>query len=1123
MPEFKIINNISEIKLNNNWIDSLNFKSKNRIVDDKGKPVSSDYAGHQYQLIAKKERSLSFLEQLNRVILAIDPSLNFKTIKKNFIKNHESIRFGVLINSSISCAQLVPDWVNSILELMMQTSITGQSLKKLIRDNKQNLNPNIINHIMTEASLAHQTSLKNNLNMLAEELWDIGFDLNSLVNEIQDIHFWLKLVSVAQQRGGIQPHIFISKYDIKNEKVLIEIAKLAAQQNGSGASEFIQNYGIQDEQTLVDIAKLVAQQDGREASKFIQNYGIQDEQALIDIAKLAAQQSGRRASEFIQNYGIQDEQALVDIAKLAAQQDGSGTSEFIQNYGIQDKQALVDIAKLAAQQDGRGASKFIQNYGIQDKQALVDIAKLAAQQDGRGASKFIQNYGIQDKQALVDIAKLAAQQDGSGTSEFIQNYGIQDKQALVDIAKLAAQQDGWGTSKFIQNYDIQDEQDLVDIAKLAAQQDGWGISEFIQNYGIQDEQTLIEIAKLAAQQDGWGTSEFIQNYGIQDEQDLVDIAKLAAQQNGRGASKYIQNYGIQNETVVKEIFLECMRYHPACSRRILTTHFTEEKKGLPAIFLPIEEDIAKMQDSLKANNTRNWMTYTLLLIEQKQVTLTGSLEEQKIFQKIATYPDPRMRNELSYIVCGVLQNYRQQYINLSTVEHLTLPCLFLCQLPASPLLTEAIKKERGFREGPLLKRLLDTMYQLSKGLNQQEMLSVLTKALVNRTKKQIKIDLFTIQGIIECGGLPLLKQEVKDLNAIYQQVFQQIIPISHLEDFNSKYFKTFGSQRDPSSLLTYAGKIQDPQVMQALILYVESTLEEKFETVRYEKSPHLQLIFNGRPKLEETWKAGSSQSLQKPIDYEAFFKTKILPRLSNHSFITAYLLADDKQQVKQDLIGKIRSEPKNLQYRLQKEIIDFMQKPSYGLLKQIENRLLTINSELVPDIQDLLKTLQIKDNQIVDTDHFWDLFMCGTDIAGSCQKVDGDSSLNKCLMAYLLDGKHRLLAIKDPSGKIVGRSIIRLLWDEKQQEPILMQERIYPKKLSSEQKEALDNFAKSRAQALGLRLFQEGSLPVCLTSKGGRAPWEYVDSLEGMKKDGCYIILQAKPIYTQGNRIIKII
>ena len=562
MPGFEIINNSSEIKLNNEWIDSLSFKNKGSIVNDQGKPVSLDYAGRQYQLIIKKERIFSFWERVNRAFLdilatvrSLDFTLSNKVVKKLFTKNHESIRFGIPFTK---------------------------------------------------------------------------------INEIKNISLLLELVRFAQQQK-IQPHNFIMENGITNQQALIAIAKLAAQQDESGASEYIQNYGIKDEQALVDIAKLAAQQDGWGASKFIQRYGIQDKQALIEIAKLATQQCGYR------------------------------TSECIKNYGIQDKQALIEIAKLAAQQDGCGTSAYIQNYDIQDGQALIGIAKLAAQQDGWGTSECIKNYGIQDKQALIEIAKLATQQCGYRTSECIKNYGIQDKQALIEIAKLAAQQDGWGISEFIQNYGIQDEQTLIEIAKLAAQQNGRGASKFIQNYGIQDEQALVDIAKLAAQQDGWGTSEFIQNYGIQDEQDLVDIAKLAAQQNGRGASKYIQNYGIQNETVVKEIFLECMRYHPACSRRILTTHFTEEKKGLPAIFLPIEEDIAKMQDSLKANNTRNWMTYTLLLIEQKQVTLTGSLEEQKIFQKIATYPDPRMRNELSYIVCEVLQNYRQQYINLSTV------------------------------------------------------------------------------------------------------------------------------------------------------------------------------------------------------------------------------------------------------------------------------------------------------------------------------------------------------------------------------------------------------------------------------------------------------------------------
>ncbi len=107
MSGFEIVNNISEINLNNEWIDSINFKSRNKIVGDKGKKVS---AGHHYQLIAKKERSFSRLERLGRgflgtliVVCSLCCALFFKSLRNLFIKNHESIHFGVIIDPFSQC------------------------------------------------------------------------------------------------------------------------------------------------------------------------------------------------------------------------------------------------------------------------------------------------------------------------------------------------------------------------------------------------------------------------------------------------------------------------------------------------------------------------------------------------------------------------------------------------------------------------------------------------------------------------------------------------------------------------------------------------------------------------------------------------------------------------------------------------------------------------------------------------------------------------------------------------------------------------------------------------------------------------------------------------------------
>ncbi len=93
------------------------------------------------------------------------------------------------------------------------------------------------------------------------------------------------------------------------------------------------------------------------------------------------------------------------------------------------------------------------------------------------------------------------------------------------------------------------------------------------------------------------------------------------------------------------------------------------------------------------------------------------------------------------------------------------------------------------------------------------------------------------------------------------------------------------------------------------------------------------------------------------------------------------------------------------------------------------------NMEFVNVINALLTNLGKMESQggeylILNTGDLQDLLLCGTEVSGSCQRVDRSPSLNKGLLGYLLDGKHRMIAVKDPdTGKIAARTIIRLLWD----------------------------------------------------------------------------------------------
>ncbi|MFI5205955.1 MAG: hypothetical protein ACHQVK_03360 [Candidatus Paceibacterales bacterium] len=178
--------------------------------------------------------------------------------------------------------------------------------------------------------------------------------------------------------------------------------------------------------------------------------------------------------------------------------------------------------------------------------------------------------------------------------------------------------------------------------------------------------------------------------------------------------------------------------------------------------------------------------------------------------------------------------------------------------------------------------------------------------------------------------------------------------------------------------------------------------------------------------------------------------------------------------------------------------------------------------EFAHDVKDLLELLekekstkQSAGHVVVDTDDFEDILLCGTEVAGSCQRVDGDPSLNKGLLGYLMDGKIRLLAVKTGSTSqdhIEARCLLRLLWDG--EKPVLLRDRLYPDLINPEYKSALNAMAKKKAKALGVPLVSRDgdgeAYPRDLVALGGPAPFEYSDAAGGLQAQGRYTVTGVK-------------
>lgn len=146
----------------------------------------------------------------------------------------------------------------------------------------------------------------------------------------------------------------------------------------------------------------------------------------------------------------------------------------------------------------------------------------------------------------------------------------------------------------------------------------------------------------------------------------------------------------------------------------------------------------------------------------------------------------------------------------------------------------------------------------------------------------------------------------------------------------------------------------------------------------------------------------------------------------------------------------------------------------------------------------------------VDTDNAEDLLLCGTEVAGSCQHVEGELKYNKALMGYVVDGKYRMLAVKGNDGRLVARRMLRLLLDENDQ-PVLHLERRYANTGIHDGDavdQALIDLAKKKAAATGCRLLADNAMhasadmgpPCTVRSLDSRAPFEYVDALADVEE-----------------------
>ena len=974
---------------------------------------------------------------------------------------------------------------------------------------------------------------------------------------IKDQDALVEIAKLIAQKHGLEISYYINNFEIKDQAALIEIAKIAAQQDGGGTSKYIRNYRIENPEVLIQIAKLAAQQDGKETSQNILNYNIENQEALIEIANLATRQNGLQTSLYIHFYRIKDQQALIELAKLSAQRSGELTSVFIQKYGIENKEALIEIAKLAAQQNGEETSKNIKNYGIENKKALIDIAKLAAQQDGKGTSQYIRNYGIEDQGALIEIAKLAAKQDGGGTSVYFQTYGIVNEADRLEIFLIAFKNNPKDCLLFKENYKLSFFKELnftvnsssSDIQKAYRWPNEFsfifkGLSQapddfyFIIYLGCK----LSQKSPFLKDPFAWGTI-----FLYKDLQMRYELADLVFALDEPQAKLY-----------------ECYSTPSYLELPALIFCFSSQNEKEAKSYHDLLKDRREFRDGMLQKALLDVLQPLIVRHQfvEKEVTnllkkaFSGSIQSNLFSIQGTLYcgGKDRLRQEARSDNPDLEAAYQATFggaIPIKPIKDFSTKyqqTFGKCALPSAPLIyagrlrclpkweqEKALLALASFVHSVLEKDYPKNRYERSESLDKEfghvdhlKMIFGKKPSLQKdwpleglEVEKSLEDYLFTSDGKFSFNPQNFLNEKIvrdKHLSKIkYPLLFEylenkdpaKVKPL--IENFNklltSNAERTKEIALQKVNLRNAVSSLDDIEKKKTKGELDDIEKQNKVKAGRLLRvlttvKMHLEGLHEINESLKDIEKLDSDDPgfLKNVQMYVDRFKKAVVaspPQLSDEDAEQQRLLLLQK-----DLIDLYRYEKAPLSQHLNQLI-------------KIQGKLGQSQEEFVNDVKGLVKALQKQKQSfegytITNTDRFDHMLLCGTQVQGSCQRIDGDPNLNKCLLAYCLDGKNRLIAIKDKEGNIVARSILRLLWDKQNDCPALMQERVYSNIPDESLTRALNNFALAEAERLGINLYtSEGKGSVSLESFGSVAPWEYVDSAGGVHDAGKFTITNA--------------
>ncbi len=921
--------------------------------------------------------------------------------------------------------------------------------------------------------------------------------------------------------------------DAHKNKIALAIAK-----HKKGAKYLIRNFESffsKDEKDRKDILVAIAHHEKRavELVHKIEEFSLEEEGHRKEIALVIARhgQGAVHLAPKINKFSIKNQADLNEIAHVMTEHE-LGTSyliSYFDKFSILKKSNRKAIA-LEIAESGNNLGMLIANidkFRLEKESDRKEIA-LAVLEHKEGAIKLMEKYGykklrIDDTDFEREVVRLASR--WPDLLPLVKEY-LKNSEILEDDSSFDAIRQFPTRPAFKEIQDVNEKRQLLfrpfDLAEVKLEEVKKRIEE--------------KMAPLSENFPDDPNLEIIKNY-------------YSLEPKGRPSLK--------DHQAACKAFRKKIRKHKDVKRLNPLILNLEQEGTFWAPIYDCVEAILEIDGDLQYELT-HWMNYSLFrLLETREKSKIGPPFESQLLKKIYNVRDGALRFHL--VTLFAEQMSRTDWKETISPSYAFMTKILLNDLKKShpeintDCLTQTLGKRAGiFKDGEKAKILYNALWGLKKSVRvNTDTINAIFDHLSRSEKKSLPeggetkslvlddttflLELKALNALVGLKKESSITFDSSDINKEQliknlSQVFDEPMPGLVISD-STRFSEYFFGDRQPGALAIYvAGLLKlSPSDSEALLRTVKTFIEEvdadTFQSSRYQKSETLDRIAETSPQVLEKWKKEKSGALADYLqaDVGQDIARQIIESIETKIVADSHLPLNKLPKVAEFYAIKI--DPSESFDDLDTLLLNLIQKPDLLTVDYLEEILEALRElpenevgEFINDVMSFKEGLKptvpkrIETWTIVDSDDPLDLFLAGTEVGGSCQRVDGNPKLNKALMGYVMDGKHRILAVKDSRGQILERFILRLLIDKETNKPVLFFERIYP--ATAKYRSALLNFAKERAKELGVPLVSKetvakGKYKGSLVSYPSKAPYEYSDAARGIQTrgfelSGCY-------------------